>query len=207
MTNQELIDYYADLLILQYRGKEKARATIQALTKLVIMDQLPVAVQDAFGVQTAVGAQLDVIGKYAGASRSGYGSDGPITLDDDDYRKLILLQIIKNNSGSSLYDINYLLNLYFPGLIRVTDNATMQLNYYLNTDLGSADLLSMIIYNGFLPAPMGVQISTTVVPPHTENFFGFRTYELPPFQVSPFNTYELYLTDTPFLTYEDAIIF
>jgi hypothetical protein len=46
-TDQELIDYYADLLILQYKQKPKAYATIQTIVKNVIMNQLPVAVENA----------------------------------------------------------------------------------------------------------------------------------------------------------------
>jgi len=207
MTNAELAAYYANLLILQYKGKPKAYATVEYLASMAIMDQLPLSIQAAFDIETSVGDQLDVIGKYVGISRNGYGSSGPITLGDSDYRKLIRLQVIKNNSGSSLYDIQYLLNLYFPGLIRVTDSGIMQLNYSVNTDIGSSDLLSVIIYQNLLPAPMGVLTAITAIAPHTEDFFGFRTYESLPFDVSPLNTYEDYLLDRPFLTYEDAIIF
>lgn len=62
MTTQELIDYYANLLILQYIGQPRAYATIQALVEPTIMDQLPITVQNAFDLETAVGAQLDTIG-------------------------------------------------------------------------------------------------------------------------------------------------
>lgn len=207
MTDEELMLYYADLLIMQYKQKPKAFATIKALAYMAILNQLPNSVNSAFSIPDSVGVQLDIIGKYVGVSRYGYGPMGPITLDDSDYRQLIKLTIIKNNSGSSLYDIQYLLSQSFPGLILVSDNGAMQLNYYMSTDLGSNDLLSMIVYQNMLPAPMGVQVSTTVVPPHTENFFGFRTYILPPFQVSPFNTYSFYQLDYPWLSYQDGIIF
>ena len=81
MTNEELADYYASLLILQYATKPKAVATIQTTVTPVIMNQLPTAIQDGFDLDTAVGVQLDTMGKYVGASRRGYTSTGaPVVL-------------------------------------------------------------------------------------------------------------------------------
>lgn len=201
MTNAELAKYYANLLIVQYIGKPRAYATIQAQTLPVFMDQLPVAVQDAFNVDTAVGVQLDVLGKYVGASRVGYALGIPVTLDDDDFRTLIKLVIIKNNAGSSLATIQALLAANFPGMIFVSDNQTMALNYVLIESLGTPDLLEILITGGYLPAPMGVQVSATIVPAHEFPFFGFRTYEAPDPTVSPFNNYAFYQFTYPWLSY------
>jgi len=68
-TVQSLIDYYVNLLIVQYHGKPKARATIEAYVKEVIGDGILFDIRDAFSVDTAVGVQLDVIGKYVGVDR------------------------------------------------------------------------------------------------------------------------------------------
>lgn len=54
MTTQDLLNYYANLLILQYIGKPKAYATIQATVAGVIMDQLPLAVQNGFNLNPTV---------------------------------------------------------------------------------------------------------------------------------------------------------
>lgn len=203
MTNEDLKQYYSDLLILQYLNLPRATAMIQAVVEPVFIDQLPVAVQDAFEIGTAVGDQLDIIGKYVGVSRSGYGvNNQPISLDDDDYTQLIKLIIIKNNSGSSLATIQSLLSANFPGQIFVTDPQTMSLNYVLIETLGTSDLLELIVTGGYLPAPMGVGISATIVPDHPNPFFGFRTYAAPDTTVVGFNNYVSYQLTWPWFSYE-----
>ena len=66
----DFTDAYVDLLIKQYWEKPNARAEIAALagTMEKIRD-LYAAFGDAFDVDLAVGAQLDVIGKIAGVPR------------------------------------------------------------------------------------------------------------------------------------------
>lgn len=204
MTTEELAAYYANLLIIQYINKPKAYATVAAQVTPIFMDQLPNSVQDAFNIETAVGVQLDVLGKYVGASRNGYTLSGPVTLVDDDYRQLIKLVVIKNNSGSSLATIQALLAANFPGQILVSDNQSMGLNYVLLESLGTSALLEILATGGYLPAPMGVQISVVVVPVHTYPFFGFRTYSAPDLTVSPFNTYAFYQTTYPWFSYGGA---
>lgn len=201
MTNEELKAYYADLLILQYIKKPKAYATIQAQVTPVFMDQMPVEVQEAFNIETAVGVQLDTLGKYTGVSRTGYTLTGPVTLDDEDYRKLIKLVIIKNNSGSSLATIQSLLAMNFPGQILVSDNQSMGLSYVLLESLGTPDLLEILTSGAYLPAPMGVSVSVTVIPVHENPFFGFRTYSAPDPTVAPFNNYAFYQLTYPWLSY------
>lgn len=210
-TTQELIDYYANLLILQYLGKPKAYATIQNLVTPVIMDQLPSQVENAFnlsGDDVAVGVQLDVIGKYAGVVRTGYGFLGqPISLDDDDFLSLIKLAITRNNADASLATIQSLLATFFPpGGILVFDYQNMQMSYMISSMVGSQELIQLFITEGLLPRPLGVSIPLIIYAPVINTFFGFRTYELPAVNSSPCNTYEDYQMDRPFLTYEDAII-
>jgi Protein of unknown function (DUF2612) len=186
MTNDEIIQYYAGLLILQYLGQPKAYATMEALVGPVIMNQLPVEVQNAFTVGDtvvngtqypgAVGVQLDVLGKYAGVTR--YSTDltgNPVTLSDQDFTKLIQIAIIQNNSGSSLYDIQKLLHMYFPNEIFVYDGADMQMSYLIASSVGNQTLVEVFITEGLLPKPMGVQLSTVVYIP-TIDLFGFQDY-------------------------------
>lgn len=74
MTANDVTAYYAGLLILQYAGKPKASATISALVKPVVADLIVTQVRDAFDPATAVGPQLDIIGKYRGVSRFVYSA-------------------------------------------------------------------------------------------------------------------------------------
>ena len=70
----DLIKYFTNLLILQYKNKPRAKATIQALTTNTYSDTqgkiFPIEVQDSYNLDTAVGSQLDVIGKYIGCERT-----------------------------------------------------------------------------------------------------------------------------------------
>lgn len=203
MTTLELAEYYANLLILQYRFKTRARATIEGIVLPILMDQMPIAVQDAFNIDDAVGKQLDVIGKYVGVTRFGYANGVAVELDDDDYRKLIKMVIIKNNSGSSLATIQDLLLRNFPGAIRVTDSQNMQLSYLVEESYWSPDLLEVMINGGYLPKPMGVGISVVTTPDFDIMYFGFRTYDVAPPGISPFNSYDFVNPESPWLTYED----
>lgn len=66
---QSIIDYYVNLLIIQYHNKPKARATIEALVKEAVASGIFLDIRDAYSVETAVGVQLDVIGQYVGVNR------------------------------------------------------------------------------------------------------------------------------------------
>lgn len=64
-----LIDYYANLLIIQYHNLPKATATIKVLIKQILVNLLAMQIRDAFDWKTAVGNQLDIIGNWVGVSR------------------------------------------------------------------------------------------------------------------------------------------
>lgn len=62
-------NYYADLLIIQYRNKTKARQTIKLGVDLYLGDELLFDLSNVLDIDTAVGAQLDIIGKILGVNR------------------------------------------------------------------------------------------------------------------------------------------
>jgi hypothetical protein len=49
-------------------------------------------------------------------------------------------------------------------------------------------------------------LSALIYTNNIDNLFGFRSYELPPFNVTGFNDYDDYDMDAPWLNYTDAII-
>jgi hypothetical protein len=204
MTTNELIQFYSDLLIMQFRGKPKAVAHIKALVGISVMDQLPLLVQAGYEIETAVGVQLDVIGKYVGVTRSAVILSGNITLSDADFRQLIKLAIATNNLHSSLYDIQSYIKTWFPTAILVFDYLGMRMSYYLSTSLGSQNLAQMIVVKGLLPRPMGVQLGATIYAGNITNFFGMRSYLLAGSNISPFNTYTSYSMTSPWLSYANA---
>lgn len=202
MTTADLQQYYADLLIMQYRNQPNAAAVIKALVLPAIMDQLQLGVQNAYTMSTAIGTQLDVIGKYVGASRHGFGANGPITLNDADFLLLIKLAIVRNAAGSSLYNIELLLEHYFGSLILISDSTNMQLSYSIVSTFGSSDLQSLIVTQMLLPKPMGVSISVIIIPPGGNNYFSFCTYTTPaPASTTGFNDYLFFNTNSKWITY------
>lgn len=68
-TLEELKNYYANLLIVQYNNKPKAKATIQMLVKLLYADMALLQIRDAFDWKTSIGKQLDIVGDWVGVNR------------------------------------------------------------------------------------------------------------------------------------------
>lgn len=73
-TIDELVAYYTSLLIIQYNQKPKAQATIAMLSEMMLMSGVFFDVQNGYNIDadlgpTAVGNQLDIIGKYVGVNR------------------------------------------------------------------------------------------------------------------------------------------
>lgn len=60
---EDVKEYYADLLILQYRNKRKARETIKLGAEIYLGDGVLFQLQDILDIDTAEGKQLDIIGK------------------------------------------------------------------------------------------------------------------------------------------------
>jgi len=75
---KQMQDYYSNLLIIQYNGKKKAKATIELMARLIWSNMALIQIRDAFDWKTAdsnypsstEGAQLDIIGKWVGISRA-----------------------------------------------------------------------------------------------------------------------------------------
>ena len=66
---QDVKTYYADLLILQYRNKPKARETIKIGADIYLGDGVIFQLQDILDIDTAEGAQLDINGKILDCPR------------------------------------------------------------------------------------------------------------------------------------------
>lgn len=75
MTPAELVNYYVELLIVQFILLPKAAATVGAFVSQLVASGIISQVRDAFNLDTAVGAQLDMLGTYRGVRRQIYGLD------------------------------------------------------------------------------------------------------------------------------------
>jgi len=207
MTTDEILEYYANLLPAEYRSQPNAYATIQTLAALGLFPQggnvvtdpqtgdplfnngqlvidspygelLPLALQKAFDIQTAVGQQLDYLAKPIGAKRSGYTLSGQwVTLGDSDFRLLLQAAGAKNFLRATTKAITTFVSQFFQGLLRVTDNLGMHMTFTYLSSLGSHIWIELFISQGFLPSPLGVSAGEVII---GTNFFGFRTSTTPP---------------------------
>lgn len=74
MTDQDIQNYYTGLLILQYSSLPNAQGTVMALMKRLIQSQIVQKVQDGFSIDTAIGAQIDLLASYRGVTRVLFGA-------------------------------------------------------------------------------------------------------------------------------------
>jgi len=150
--NSNLIEYYKNLLILQYSGLPKAEATIEAIADKLVLYDLLVDIKNGFNIDNSVGKQLDVLGKYVGVSRELYSS-----LPDDDYRILVKMAIVKNSTNGSLKEIDDLFYLFFDRKINVFDNYDMSITVTYDPFIES--IITVAKDNGIIPKPLGVELT------------------------------------------------
>lgn len=96
----QMIAYYRARLISQYATKSKAQQSTAILVKQALVDGLAQAVQDGFNIDTAVGPQLDILGKYIGLPRN-IGDPAPA-----DYFGFVDFDLTGNDNGFGDYVSN-----------------------------------------------------------------------------------------------------
>lgn len=113
------VGYYLALLTSEYRNAPKLNAFLQAmLQKFQDICQCQVSLDTAFDVDSAIGAQLDVIGIIVGANRTvpfqPSGGVSPI-LDDATYRILLKATAGINQWDGKIDSLYPLWQTLFPG--------------------------------------------------------------------------------------------
>lgn len=107
-VNPDILKYYADLLIVQYKNKDKARKTIELLVNQAICDGIAQDEGTCFNLDTAIGAQLDIIATIVGVPRQVYGLD--LTRD---YFNLTNYSSAASESMASYSDAVYPTDVFF----------------------------------------------------------------------------------------------
>lgn len=214
----DLVEFYRNLLIIQYNRRPKASATMKLLAETMLANGIYFDVLNGYSVETAVGVQLDVIGKYVGIDRffnvtdprdyfalTDYEEVDPdsdfkygfttypdfedfqfngtmnynsvITvenmLNDEDYRQLIKLKIVQNNSNHSHKSIDDAMFRFFGTDVRPSSNGGMKMWYFLSEN--ATDIVRAALEKGVLPRPMGVGLG--LIENVTGVFFGVISYE------------------------------
>lgn len=215
MTNQELIDYYVNLLIIQYRTQTKAPAHMAALLELIIIFELMRSVENGYNLNTAIGNQLDILGKYLGVDRivtgtvfdrdyfgfALYADSAPFdfegftlyadpapdvqtrlykednqslyALNDEEFRQILNLRVIQNNSEYTPFDIDSFIQSFFAGNAIFIDRQDMSIAYIF--DQSVERLVTIANSEMLLPKPAAVNISVSFVS-DINNIFGFVPY-------------------------------
>lgn len=200
-----IVDYYANLLIIQYNQLPKAQATIELFVDALLANGVIFDVRDGYDIETAIGAQLDVLAKYIGEDRFYTGqnldgffafatySDDPayvadekigfadyvdvgiktgkwltyddvlsttLSLTDYEFRTLLNLKILQNNSNHSDKEIDDGIFELFGLDLVVQDNYDMTMTYTINNP-AIVPIIQVAYEKGVLPKPMGVELILT----------------------------------------------
>lgn len=158
---ESAIEYYKDLLLYQYINQPKARDTIGLLCSQALIDLLPIEINKAFDIETAVGPQLDILGEYIGFNRvintaiardyftlddyvtpvtNSYGFtsylDATLNINASMYEYILTIY-----SLSTLSDDEYRILLKLKLLSNVSQNCSYGVNELLNEVFGSGVVL------------------------------------------------------------------
>jgi len=120
----ELQKYYANLLIIQYNGLPKATATIKMLVALICANMILLQIQNGFDWKTAVGQQLDFIGKWVGVDR------------------YITVGLYDNHNWFSLIEITGATSQFQGGFAEISNFDTNP-GGFLTPELGSSQLANL----------------------------------------------------------------
>ena len=165
--DDELLDGYRRLLTSKYKTRPKLTSWLLWLLSegLTYRNTLGEFIE-AFQLDTAVGAQLDIIGRIVGVDRllSFYpiGGESPL-MDDETYRMVIKAKIIQNCWKGTLEELYEQWNVLFPDIkIQIQDMQYMTFNVVIVGAFTS--LMRELILNGYIvPKPEGVRINLMTI--------------------------------------------
>ena len=125
------------------------------------------------------------------------------TLSDAEYRPLLKLKIILNQSNNSLSSIANDLWYAFGDQIICFDDANMSISYAIKTD--ATAIAKLAVQANLLPKPMGVRLSGVFVVDNPAALFGWYTYEYNNGNITGFGTYQTGFNGQVWINYSDRI--
>lgn len=151
-----LISRYVRLLVWQYQ-LPRAQATAAIVAKVLLMDGLASAVRTAYRVDTALGKQLDVIGKYVGIPRTigipttfdlfGFVDATGAHTNDNGFRSatdaknanaVFFSTVGATSQATALVDTAYSLMIALQIILNSSDGTLASIQDFLKTLLGNA---------------------------------------------------------------------
>lgn len=194
---------YLNLIILQYQDKPKLLAEATAIIE--IFEDLKNSSEDlksAFDIDTAVGNQLDIIGKIVGLSRvisevvpkvyfgfnnknpnalgfgeapfykTTYAKYGDLTLNDQDYRFYLKAKVSINFIKNNIHRINEIIAYLFNNNAYVVDNKDTTFTLYINENVDIRQVQYAKSLD-LLPSPQTISYNN-VRTYNESNTFGFN---------------------------------
>ncbi|MBD1228399.1 DUF2612 domain-containing protein [Xenorhabdus griffiniae] len=191
-----------DFLIWQYRGKPKARQTVELLfSESKIVYQSAVKLAEILDIDKSVGYGLDLIGRHVGIGRTmksfvpkdyfgwlgiagalgfnnglfyryGDSLQKSVRLDDSDYRFFIRAKIIKNFQRPTIEGITHSLQHLLGEYSFVIDNYDMTMNVVVPANYLTPFRLHAILKLDILSRPIGVRYQFVVI--NSDRPFGWE---------------------------------
>lgn len=120
----------------QYAASVRITEVLQSCKDHILPDaDIALFFDNMFNIETAVGYGLDVWGNIIGITRYIPSYEDPttmLTLDDENYRKLLFVKAAANIMDSSLFSMNYILKKLYPNYtcyVQLASNWTTSGNY------------------------------------------------------------------------------
>lgn len=169
------LSYYLKLFTSQYQNSANLLAWQTALmTPLNDLANCLEGMNCAFDLDTAVGTQLDALGKLVGVSRTlpfqPSAGVSPV-LDDATYRLLIRATMLENTWNGTMESLYAGWKQLFPnGTLIIQDNQNMTANILVSGTFTSIEI-DLIEHGMIVPRPEGVLYN--YIPPGAGPYFGF----------------------------------
>lgn len=163
--NKDFIINLQKTILWQYDNAEKLTSLInqkQAWYKINVTDFIANFFVNIFNLKTANDFGLNIWGKILNFPRQVINKNDSsiIDLTTEQYRFLLIGQILKFNMSCTLPEINSYLRLIFNqennDNIYVVDNHNMTITYYITPEYISNEIKNLVLNYDFLPAPAGV---------------------------------------------------
>lgn len=183
--------FYLNLITSEYATKPKFKAWVDVLlTPFLDSINLNDSIKKSFDLNTAVGVQLDTLGKILVQSRqmNFQPTDGssPI-LNDYYYRMILKAKVIKNQWKGTITDFYTFWNVLFEGQplqIYLIDNQEMKPAIVVWSSQVTPMVQDFLSHNLIVPKPAGLGLTVRRV--DNEGIFGFYGTEFTGFDTGTF---------------------
>lgn len=187
------LNFYLDLVTSEHSTKPKYMAWLSVLlTPLIDAIKLNEDVKKAFDLNTAIGAQLNIIGKWLEQPRQVdfQPTDGSSSvLNDNYYRTVLKAKVVKNQWKGTISNFYSFWNVLFKGQplqIYLVDNQDMEPVAVIWSSSVDQMMQDLIANNYIVPKPAGLGLTVRRI--DSDTTFGFFGTEFTGFDTGTFWT-------------------